>query len=78
MPWAGWNPFGEFTADLFTESQPVKSDALMRVMDKINRRWGRECLRTAAVPMAPDWGMRRELLSPSYMTDWDQLWKVKS
>lgn len=69
---------GEFTADLFTESQPVKSDALMRVMDKVNRRWGRECLRTAAVPMAPDWGMRRELLSPSYMTDWDQLWKVKT
>lgn len=69
---------GEYTQDLFTESQPERSDALMSVMDRINRRWGRECLRTAAVPLTPDWGMRRELLSPSYMTSWDQLWTVKS
>lgn len=68
----------EFTQNLFTENQPGKTDALMAVMDKINRRWGRECLRTAAVPLSPDWGMRRALLSPSYMTNWDQLWKVKS
>lgn len=69
---------GEFTQDLFTDSQPAKSDALMSVMDRINRRWGSECLRTAAVPLSPDWGMRRALLSPSYMTNWEQLWKVKS
>ncbi|WAH62196.1 Y-family DNA polymerase (plasmid) [Pseudomonas silvicola] len=67
---------GEFTQDLFTECQPERSDALMAVMDRINKRWGRECLRTAAVPMVPDWGMRRALLSPSYMTNWDQLWTV--
>ena len=69
---------GEFTRDLFTDSQPVKSDVLMSVMDRINRRWGRECLRTAAMPLSPDWGMRRALLSPSYMTNWEQLWRVKS
>jgi len=67
---------GEFTQDLFSESQPVKSDQVMTVMDQVNRRWGRECLRTAAVPACPDWGMRRALLSPSYMTDWNQLWTV--
>jgi DNA polymerase V len=69
---------GEFTQDLFSENQPEKADQLMEVMDRINRRWGRECVRTAAVPMTPDWGMRRQLLSPSYMTNWDQLWKVKA
>lgn len=69
---------GEFTQDLFSVVQPEKTDHLMAVMDRINRRWGRECLRTAAVPMTPDWGMRRQLLSPSYMTNWDQLWKVKA
>lgn len=68
---------GEFTEDLFATSQPARSDALMQVMDTINRRWGRECLRTAAVPAVPDWGMRRALLSPSYMTDWHQLWTVR-
>lgn len=69
---------GEYTQDLFSESQPARSDALMGVMDRINRRWGKECLRTAAVPLTPDWGMRRALLSPSYMTNWDQLWTVKA
>ena len=68
---------GEFTQDLFTASQPERSDALMATLDKINRRWGHDCLRTAAVPLTPDWGMRRALLSPSYMTSWDQLWKVQ-
>ncbi|MHB9376212.1 Y-family DNA polymerase (plasmid) [Pseudomonas amygdali pv. morsprunorum] len=67
---------GEFSMDLFTESQPEKTDEIMCIMDKINRRWGRECLRSAAMPTRPDWGMRREFLSPSYMTDWDQLWTV--
>lgn len=68
---------GEYTQDLFSPSQPERSDALMATMDKINRRWGHDCLRTAAVPLTPDWGMRRALLSPSYMTSWDQLWKVR-
>lgn len=68
---------GEFSQDLFAPSQPERSDALMAVMDKVNRRWGHECLRTAAVPLTPDWGMRRALLSPSYMTSWEQLWQVQ-
>lgn len=68
---------GEFTQDLFAPSQPERTDALMAVMDKINRRWGHDCLRSAAVPLTPDWGMRRALLSPSYMTSWDQLWRVR-
>lgn len=68
---------GEYTQDLFTPSQPERTDALMSTMDKINRRWGHDCLRSAAVPLTPDWGMRRALLSPSYMTSWEQLWKVQ-
>lgn len=68
---------GEYTQDLFTPSQPARTDALMNVMDRINKRWGHECLRTAAVPLSPDWGMRRALLSPSYMTSWEQMWTVK-
>lgn len=68
---------GEFTQDLFSPSQPSRTDALMETMDKINRRWGHDCLRTAAIPLSPDWGMRRALLSPSYMTSWEHLWQVK-
>lgn len=67
---------GEYSEDLFSPSQPPRTDALMSAMDRVNRRWGHDCLRTAAMPLAPDWGMRRALLSPSYLTDWHQLWRV--
>jgi len=67
---------GEFSEDLFTASQPQRTDAVMATMDKINRRWGRDCLRTAAMPQSPDWGMKRTYLSPSYMTSWDEMWTV--
>ncbi|MDZ5605189.1 Y-family DNA polymerase [Pseudomonas sp. RP23018S] len=68
---------GEFTLDLFATNQSERSDALMRTMDIINNRWGHDCLRSAVVPRTPDWGMRRALLSPSYMSNWDQLLQVQ-
>jgi DNA polymerase V len=67
---------GEYTEDLFAESQPVASTELMSVLDKINQRWGRGTLRSASVPSNPDWGMRREMMSQSYTTRLDQLWRV--
>ncbi|GGD01749.1 translesion error-prone DNA polymerase V subunit UmuC [Halopseudomonas salina] len=65
---------GEFTDDLFAEVQPVAAAKVMSVLDEINGRWGRGTLRPARVPIAPGWGMKRELKSPSYTTRWDQLW----
>ncbi|WP_122287505.1 DUF4113 domain-containing protein, partial [Pseudomonas syringae] len=69
---------GEFTDDLFMTNQPVSSDRLMSALDMINGKWGRGTLRTGSVPMTPDWGMRRELMSQSYTTRLDQLWVVKA
>jgi DNA polymerase V len=68
---------GEFTDDLFAVTQPQASDRIMNVMDEINGRWGRGTVRSATVPAAPDWGMQRNLMSQSYTTRLDQLWKVK-
>ncbi|HGK6847350.1 TPA: DUF4113 domain-containing protein, partial [Pseudomonas aeruginosa] len=42
----------------------------------INARWGRGTVRPGGVPAAPDWGMRRELMSQSFTTKVDQLWLV--
>ncbi|MBV4481790.1 DUF4113 domain-containing protein [Pseudomonas sp. SWRI124] len=53
------------------------SQKVMQVMDQINVKWGRGTMRPACAPVAPDWGMKREMLSPSYTTRIDQLWKVK-
>lgn len=67
---------GEYTEDLFAEAQPAETERLMAVMDQINARWGRGTIQPGRVPFAPEWGMRRELLSPSFMTRLDQLWRV--
>jgi DNA polymerase V len=68
----------EFTDDLFAHSQPAAADKVMSVLDDINGRWGRGTLRAASVPAAPEWGMRRDLMSSSYTTKIDQLWTVKA
>ncbi|WP_045490599.1 Y-family DNA polymerase [Pseudomonas sp. StFLB209] len=68
---------GEFTGDLFAARQSLGIDRVMSVMDEINGRWGRGTVRSAAVPAAPDWAMKRELMSGSYTTRLDQLWTVK-
>lgn len=54
------------------------SDRLMAALDSINGKWGRGTLRTGSVPVTPDWGMRRELMSQNYTTRLDQLWVVKA
>ena len=69
---------GEFTDDLFAQSQPAMADKVMSVLDEINGRWGKRVLRVAGVPVAPSWAMRRELMSQSYTTKLDQLWTVKA
>ncbi|MBF7142740.1 DUF4113 domain-containing protein [Pseudomonas sp. hsmgli-8] len=69
---------GEYTHDLFALTQPKKFEQLMNTLDSINARWGRGTLRAAAVPIAPDWGMRREFMSQSYTTRVDQLWTVSA
>ncbi|MGO4802240.1 translesion error-prone DNA polymerase V subunit UmuC [Pseudomonas sp. W22_MBD1_FP4] len=67
---------GEYTDDLFSISQPVATEKVMGVMDAINGRWGRGTMRLASVPIDPDWGMRREMMSQSFTTRVDQLWTV--
>ncbi|MHC8299025.1 translesion error-prone DNA polymerase V subunit UmuC [Pseudomonas sp. ZS1P83] len=67
---------GEYTDDLFAPSQPADATRVLTVLDQINERWGRGTLRSASVPTNPHWGMRRELMSQSYTTRLDQLWKV--
>ncbi|MBV4534121.1 translesion error-prone DNA polymerase V subunit UmuC [Pseudomonas sp. SWRI107] len=69
---------GEFTDDLFAASQPAASDRLMSTLDQINGRYGRGTVTAGSVPRTPDWGMRREMMSQSYTTRIDQLWKVSS
>jgi DNA polymerase V len=68
---------GEFTDDLFAQSQPAVAEKVMGVLDEINQRWGRGTLRAGSVPATADWGMRREMMSQSFTTKLDELWRVR-
>lgn len=62
--------------DLFAAEQSAASQQLMQTLDTINQRWGRGTLRTARVPQHAPWAMRQRFKSPSYTTQWEQLWRV--
>ncbi|MFK3724285.1 DUF4113 domain-containing protein [Pseudomonas monteilii] len=63
----------EYTPDLFASVEPRASHKVMQVTDQINAKWGRGTIRPGCVPVTPDKGMKREMLSPSYTTAPDQL-----
>jgi DNA polymerase V len=67
---------GEFTDDLFAATQPAASEKVMAVLDSINAKWGRGTLRPGVVPVEPEWEMKREMLSQSFTTKVNQLWRV--
>jgi DNA polymerase V len=68
----------EFTCDLFTLSQPARSDELMRVLDRINLKFGKNALHSARMPIDAAWAMKREMMSRSYTTSINQLMKFKA
>ena len=51
----------------------TKSAEAMKVMDEINRNWGRGTLRTASSGINKRWEMRSENRSPRYTTQWAEL-----
>ena len=55
-----------------------RSDSLMKSLDEINYRYGSSTLRLAAEGIRKEWQMRREKVSPSYTTSFNQLMIVKS
>lgn len=62
--------------DLFVPSQSEESLKLMNTIDQLNRRYG-HVISLAAQGKEKDWNMRREKLSPSYTTKWEDIPKLK-
>lgn len=70
----GLQPKESVQATLFDDpASQAKSFNMMSVMDAINRKMGQGSLTIAALGVSQRWAMRRELKSPSYTTNWDQL-----
>jgi DNA polymerase V len=60
---------------LFDKDKPRRV-ALMRTVDRLNLRLGRETVCFAAAGARRPWKLRREFLSPSYTTAWEELLRV--
>ncbi|EBA7134490.1 translesion error-prone DNA polymerase V subunit UmuC [Salmonella enterica] len=68
-----FTPTGVSQLNLFDEVQPrQRSEQLMKVLDGINHS-GQGKVWFAGRGIAPDWQMKRELLSPAYTTRWNEL-----
>jgi DNA polymerase V len=64
----------EMQGSLFGTSDDKKSLALMKVVDEVNRREGSNTLRSMACGVNNEsWKMRREYLSPRFVTGWSEL-----
>ena len=60
--------------DLFTPS--ADNENLMKCLDTINNRYGRNTLKFAAQGVEQKWEMKREYLSPHYSTRWSDIPKI--
>ncbi|WP_421637177.1 Y-family DNA polymerase [Enterobacter ludwigii] len=68
-----FTPTGVSQLNLFDEVQPREhSDALMKVLDGINHS-GKGKIWFAGRGIAPEWQMKREMLSPAYTTRWNEI-----
>ena len=63
--------------DLFQEPKVSESSKLFRTVDALNAKFGKGTIFSLGEGIRKPWQMKRELLTPSYTTSWDQLLKVK-
>ncbi|EMO8006322.1 Y-family DNA polymerase [Salmonella enterica] len=68
-----FTPSGVSQLNLFDEEQPrAQSDELMKVLDRINHS-GKGKIWFAGQGIAPEWQMKRDMLSPAYTTRWSDI-----
>ncbi|MDA3809769.1 MAG: DUF4113 domain-containing protein [Spirochaetaceae bacterium] len=63
--------------DLFVKEDPRKYE-IMKSVDKINKRYGRNTVNCMSKRDTSSWQMKREKLSPLYTTNWKDLPLIKS
>ena len=63
--------------DLFIDGPDERLSKLAEVMDKVNKRYGRDRLRLAVAGYDPTWHHKRQYMSPCYTTRWGDILSVK-
>lgn len=70
------HPAAAVQEGLFDKADSPRSATLMRTVDGLNTRFGRDTVTFAAAGRRRPWKLRRELFSPCYATAWDELLRV--
>ncbi|WP_026899430.1 Y-family DNA polymerase [Daejeonella oryzae] len=69
-------PENEVQLNLFSTFDGTRQNQVSELMDKLNKHYGSGTLRLATEGYKKAWAMRREHLSPSYTTRWNDILKV--
>ncbi|HYF02042.1 MAG TPA: translesion error-prone DNA polymerase V subunit UmuC [Patescibacteria group bacterium] len=64
--------------NLFIEPVPAHQQQLMKTLDLINHRFGRNTVKFASSGVGQEWKMKQEHKSPSYTTRWNDIPVVKA
>jgi DNA polymerase V len=60
----------------FNRAKKQQINVLMKTIDLINKRWGRDSLKLAAEGTKQAWKMQRARLSQRYTTNWNELLEI--
>lgn len=66
-------PAGSPSRSFFSPDERERMSELMRVLDKINRKWGKDTIRFGRVITGGRWRTKAEKRSPRYTTQWDEI-----
>lgn len=70
-------PNDQAQMDMFTKIESsAKSTELMKAMDSINRKMGKDAIKLASEGFKRPWKMRQGNKSPSYTTHWQSTIRV--
>ncbi|HEY8562531.1 MAG TPA: Y-family DNA polymerase [Pyrinomonadaceae bacterium] len=67
----------KLTKRMFDDERFEKQHKLMKAIDEINQKFGKDAVRFASVKSSGKWSMKRARKSPGYTTNWDELLRVR-
>lgn len=73
---SGIVPDNHVQLSLYDDINHARHKEVMKAMDELNARYGRESVQLAAQGSGRKWKLRQEKLSPCYTTRWEDLFEI--
>ena len=71
-------PAGSVQTDLFALPDNERTNTLLKTIDSLNHRFGRNSLKFASDGFGNSWMTQANLKSPSYTTKWNEILSARS